>query len=291
MVRPRALLQLVRVPNLFTAAADVLAGFLFVGMGWGQARALAILLVASVCFYASGVVLNDVFDAVRDLRERPGRPIPSGAIARREAAVLGAFLLVGGCALCATVSQSAGCLGLALAVCILMYDGVFKRTPAGPAMMGLCRALNLLLGMSIATRWPTAGGLYCAFLMAWYVTSVTVFARFEAGGGSARRLGVGLAGLAGAVIGLVGVQTFLDHADPWYLLLVGVLLGQVMVPGWRAAGTRTPEDVQHAVRVFVLSIILFDGCLVFAARGPLAAAMVVVLLVPSIISGRSFAVT
>ena len=37
-----------------------------------------------------------------------------------------------------------------LAVCIVLYDGVLKRTPVAPLVMGACRSLNVLLGMSLA---------------------------------------------------------------------------------------------------------------------------------------------
>ena len=61
--RARAYLELVRLPNLFTAVGDIVAGYLIVAGGvdvsWGV---LAILNASSVCFYAGGVVLND-YDA------------------------------------------------------------------------------------------------------------------------------------------------------------------------------------------------------------------------------------
>ena len=79
--RARAYLELVRLPNLFTAVGDIVAGYLVVSRGvdvsWGV---LAILIASSVCFYAGGVVLNDYFDRDVDAVERPERPIPSGRI-------------------------------------------------------------------------------------------------------------------------------------------------------------------------------------------------------------------
>jgi len=51
--RARAYLELVRLPNLFTAVGDTMAGYLIVSQGvdisW---RHLATLMVASVCLYA-----------------------------------------------------------------------------------------------------------------------------------------------------------------------------------------------------------------------------------------------
>ncbi len=296
LARPRptnqtqAVLRLLRVPNLFTAAADVLAGFLFAGSGFDQGRELLILIGASVCLYAGGVALNDVFDAARDARERPNRPIPSGAVNRMHAALLASALLIAGCALCAVASERAGILGLAIAACIVLYDSVLKNTPLAPAVMGMCRAGNLLLGVSAAGS-PTGAAIFAAILMWLYVASLTHFARFEATSTTRARLRVGSAGITLAVIGLIGIQSFLDGCNTWYLLLVGVTLGQVAVAAQRAVATAAPADVQRAVKVLILSLVLFDACLVFAARGPLAAALVVALIVPTIAVGKAFRMT
>ncbi len=86
--------QLLRLPNLFTAMADVAMGFLFVRASWAWnpapinlrpigAWVLALLALASALLYAAGVVLNDVFDLERDRRERPERPLPSGRVSLR----------------------------------------------------------------------------------------------------------------------------------------------------------------------------------------------------------------
>ncbi|NBW86494.1 MAG: hypothetical protein EBR23_06620, partial [Planctomycetia bacterium] len=63
-------LRLVRLPNLATAAADSLAGFLICwcaagNVGWTPA-ACWLAVAASVAFYAAGMVLNDVCDVETD---------------------------------------------------------------------------------------------------------------------------------------------------------------------------------------------------------------------------------
>src|SRR5690606_31208615 len=96
--RVRTYLELVRLPNLFTAVGDIVAGFLILTRGetvsW---RDLVVLMLASVCLYAGGVVLNDYFDRDIDAVERPERPIPSGRIHERDALKLGVRLLGLGC--------------------------------------------------------------------------------------------------------------------------------------------------------------------------------------------------
>src|SRR6516165_7659972 len=92
-------LQLVRLPNVFTAAADSLAGWLLVEGGFDGPGQWVPLVLASACIYAGGIVLNDVFDYEIDRVERPGRPLPSGKVGRGFATVLGSFLLGAGLAL------------------------------------------------------------------------------------------------------------------------------------------------------------------------------------------------
>ncbi len=82
-----AYLRLLRLPNVFSALADVLMGWFVARMTWTWQEStqmefaqLALLLGTSVCLYLSGLVLNDVFDYEVDKVERPERPLPSGAI-------------------------------------------------------------------------------------------------------------------------------------------------------------------------------------------------------------------
>jgi 4-hydroxybenzoate polyprenyltransferase len=139
-----AYLQLFRLPNVFTAMADIAMGFWFThatvsGADW---IVFALLLIASSCLYTAGMVLNDVYDLEIDRRERPQRPLPSGRIDARFAKVLGLSLLIAGIVFASAVSalqksQSdipaiigvrAHSTALALAALILLYNRVLKHT-------------------------------------------------------------------------------------------------------------------------------------------------------------------
>src|SRR6266567_8976267 len=74
----RAWLQLLRAPNLFTVPGDPLAGFLLATAGRPDIR-LVFAITASLCFYCHGLLLNDLADLAEDRRDRPNRPLPSGA--------------------------------------------------------------------------------------------------------------------------------------------------------------------------------------------------------------------
>ena len=88
--------QLVRLPALPTALADICLGALAAAPCPRHWLPFGLLLVASACLYMGGMVWNDFFDVEQDKRERPFRPIPSGKISRREAGLFGAALLAGG---------------------------------------------------------------------------------------------------------------------------------------------------------------------------------------------------
>src|SRR5947209_11417835 len=92
----RAYAQLVRLPNVFTAMADITLAALAAGALPGRWFGFVLLLLASACLYCGGMVWNDFFDVEQDRRERPFRPLPSGKVSRGAAARLGAVLLAAG---------------------------------------------------------------------------------------------------------------------------------------------------------------------------------------------------
>ena len=142
-----AFATLMRPANVVTAMADVLAGAAAAGTTGG----LPGLLLSTAALYAGGVVLNDVFDAKLDARERPERPIPSGRVSRGGAAALGGGLLALGVLLAGLVSHASFLVAAAVAAMVLLYDAWAKHhLLAGPLAMGACRGLNLLLGLSAA---------------------------------------------------------------------------------------------------------------------------------------------
>ncbi len=99
-------LELLRLPNVFTAAADVAMGFFFVQAAWAfndetdppsllriGIWTVGLLIAASAALYLAGMVLNDVFDLELDREEQPWRPLPSGRISLAAAQRLGWNLL------------------------------------------------------------------------------------------------------------------------------------------------------------------------------------------------------
>jgi 4-hydroxybenzoate polyprenyltransferase len=171
----------------------------WIGGGRGLGLPLWAGVAAAALFIMAGMALNDVADKDVDARERPDRPIPSGAIPLGAAWALSLGMMALGLGLLAAVHPLSALSGLALCAAIFAYNFLLKGGPLGPAAMGLCRALNLFTGMSLAWdalpgAWPR-GVLLSLFSLWSYIALVTFLARDEVGGNSRRRTAQFLAGL------------------------------------------------------------------------------------------------
>jgi 4-hydroxybenzoate polyprenyltransferase len=294
MSRLRSYAQLVRLPNLPTALADICLGTLAVlaqappegGVGVLLPR-FGLLLLASGCLYSGGMVWNDYFDREQDRRERPFRPIPSGRVTPREAARLGAGLLAAGTGLSFLAGWVPFGLSLGLVAAILLYDGWLKRGPAGPVGMGLCRFLNVLLGLSVAGEVAPSWGMHLAGVVGLYVVGVTWLARTEARLSNRGSLqGAAAVLLASLLVALplpvLGPRRLSSPAFPYLLVALGFLVGFRVA---QAIGTPTPSRVQAAVKRCLLGLVVLDAVLATALAGTVGLA-ILFLLVPVVALAR-----
>ena len=296
-----AYLQLIRAPNVFTAVADVMMGFLFMNGSLAPAGQFAMLVVASCLLYWAGMVLNDVFDIEVDAEQRPQRPIPSGRVPLATAQVLGWGFLAGGVGVAWLASLlfgdwRAGLIATPLAASIVAYDAVLKRTPLGPIAMGSCRFFNVLLGMSLAfdlaggdaLPWTGANWLVAAGIGV-YIAGVTWFARREATQSGRVHL---IAATAVMFVG-IGLLAWL----PWWDDRVGIALQLwwlfwaiiYALIGWRcvrAIVNPTPKLVQSAVVQCILSLIVLDAAVAAAVLEPFWGFAIVALVIPTMFLGR-----
>lgn len=183
VIPARAWLSLFRPPNFLTVPGDVLAGFFLAGgatVGLWQ-PGLVLLVLAALLFYAAGLLLNDWADAEVDRVERPDRPIPSGAVARRAVLFAAMGLLAGGLLLCLWAGGLVFLLGVTLALAIGNYNLLTKNVALiAPVNMGFCRGLSFLLGAAWATNeeWPPLVW-WGAVTLILYIGAVTHVARRE----------------------------------------------------------------------------------------------------------------
>jgi 4-hydroxybenzoate polyprenyltransferase len=289
----KALAQLVRLPNVFTAFADIGLAWLVclatARWSWEGWPAFMLLMAASGCLYSAGMVWNDFFDLERDLEERPFRPLPSGQISRPAAFGIGVALLLLGAFFAGLTGGQALLLAGVLILAILLYDGWLKRTPLGPIGMGACRFLNILLGLTPATaaRLPWASRIYLAGVVGIYIVGVTWFARTEAAKSERRSLiGAGLAMLA-SLAGALAVPVIVDSATtsflfPYLLVILGFLIG---LPVVKAIDQPKPAHVQSAVKRAIFGLVMLDAVLATGIAGNIGLVLLVLLL-PATYLGR-----
>lgn len=309
-----AFAKLCRLPNLFTAWSDILAGFFIVSAFANSGNVslnvpgiLICLMLASGLIYSAGMVLNDFYDREVDAQQRPERPIPSGAISPAVAASAGYGMLVVGCLFAflggylyvdyAAIAWRGGAVAVALSVCVIAYDAVFKRTILAPWLMGGCRFFNIWLGMSLAKdlplsdawqllsfdlgQWMFAGGIGL------YIVGVTWFARTEAVesnrivlsfGAALMLLGVVLVGaVPWAQPSIVDVELTQAFGLGGILLLLSLALGRRVVLAIHAP---KPEYVQLAIQQAIFSLIFYDAAITLTICGTVWSVVIVALLVP-----------
>ena len=297
-------LKLMRLPTVFTALSNILCGF-FVSQNERDLALLFtraelwLLLLASAGLYLGGMVLNDVFDAALDARERPERPIPAGLISKRAAAVFGTSLMVIGVATATTagfvsktgmLSTQIACV---LAACIVLYDAVLKSTIASPLGMATCRFLNVMLGASCAGTWQVVWSgpqLAIATALFIYILGVTWFARNEAGHSKIWAL------IAALAVVMCGIGTNLWSAAQVFeagtpavgaMIALSLIAANVGIRGAAAIRANQPRILQKTVGFMLLNVIFIDAAMTFCVTGSgRIAAAVVILVIPATLLKR-----
>lgn len=293
MLRP--LLRLFRIPNVFTAFADVVAGVLLVRGGRLEVGDLAVV-GASGCLYVAGMVFNDYFDREVDAAERADRPIPSGEVSPTLAATLGALLMLAGLALAASGGVLTLAVAVALATAVLGYDGGLKGTPLGPWTMGACRFLNVLLGLSVLGAWPSGWPWSLPITLGLFTVCITLFSRHEVTGTSPHRVRHTV--VAVALVGLAAGGQAISWAlseDPQRLVLVLVLLAvlagrgaRLFAPLWNDA---RPPMLGRAIGGGILLMPTLDATFVAAGGHAVGALAVLALTIPALLLKRWYYLT
>jgi 4-hydroxybenzoate polyprenyltransferase len=284
-------LRLMRPANIVTAITDILAGAALAGyIGGGEHTASVLWLVLStIGLYGGGVVFNDVFDAGLDRVERPERPIPSGLISETEGALLGSILLMVGVGAAFIFSALSGAIAVAIAAAALLYDKWGKHHRfLGPLNMGLCRGLDLLLGMSLVPGVITHYG-WLAVIPVIYIAAITMISRGEVHGGKSTTI-LAAAGLYALVIFTIAAVAVNNEA---YFSLIFLLLFALLIfpPLMRALREPIGKNIGRAVKAGVLALIIMNASWAAAAGAIYLAVFIALLLPVSIALARLFAVT
>ena len=293
-----AFAQLVRLPNVFTAMADIGLGALATAALPQHAATFTLVLLASASLYCAGMVWNDYFDIEQDRRERPFRPLPSGRVSMPQAIILGSALMLAGIVFAVLADWGGEGLRLRatwfavlLVAAIFLYDGWLKRTWLGPVGMGTCRFLNVLLALCVSPE-PIAGwGVLLAGVVGVYIIGVTWFARTEARESEQSLLGLAAGVMAAACILALGIPPAARSAgyavmpSPLFPYLLVALAFYIGAPVARAIARPAPSRVQAAVKRAVLGLVALDAVLATALAGEIGL-LLLLLLVPAMYLGR-----
>jgi 4-hydroxybenzoate polyprenyltransferase len=282
-----------RPANIVTSVADVLAGIAIAGYFVNFETyyfPVLLLCVSTIGLYGGGIVFNDVFDADLDKIERPERTIPSGAVKLNEAIFLGAFLLLSGILAAFFLSVLSGIIAVLIAFFALLYNKYGKHHSfLGPLNMGLCRGLNLILGISIIAatlnQWYFLG-----IVPLIYIFSITMISQGEVHGSNRNKLYYG-ALLYFIVISILLYFSIIRGQVLIPLLFIVSFASMIFRPLLRAIKEPIGKNIGKAVKAGVISLILMDAAWAAVFGSPIIAICIALLLPVSMWLSKRFAVT
>jgi len=251
--------RLLRVPNLFTVPGDVMVG-LFLATGGRPEWHVAGGALAVVFIYIGGLFLNDFFDRVEDARERPDRPIPSGAVDPKAVFVAGVAMFAVGVGIAAAVlgGPIVPAVAVGVAFAAFLYNAVFKKIRIlGPLVMGSCRAGSVVLGAAFVGGISETPVLIAVGVTWLYTAAITGLAANETDETGEQKLGIdGLIPAAVLAAGGVLMCVSVRPVFPSAILAIGALVigaGEAAWVGWRMMrrGRVTPPSIGTLVRVML----------------------------------------
>ena len=286
------ILRLGRVSNLPTVWTNALAGAALASGGAPDLATVAWAALALTLYYEGGMWLNDAFDAEIDAKERANRPIPMGEIGRGTVFAGGYAMLAAGIAIAFMLGPQSGWAGVALAIAVVLYDWLHKRTVLSPVIMGATRFLSYALAALAAGAvaapsvvgpanllWALIGAVG---LFAWIV-GLTYAAKQEA----YDRIGAAwpLAVLAVPFLVLAPLALSVLLALVLWIALAGVAAFAI-----HRLFRRNPGDVPKAVVTMIAGVSLYDAALIASTGATVlavlaAAGFVLTLALQKVASG------
>jgi 4-hydroxybenzoate polyprenyltransferase len=200
-------------------------------------------------------------------------------------------------------------VGLAVAACVLLYNGPLKQTLLAPATMGVCRALCFLLGAAPLvivnagnlvdiTHWFPGHILGAAVGMGVYIMGLTAISRSETLGGHFAEIVGGVAIIFLGAVCLALAPKFAPAGTTWVValndrfpLLIGLIVFSVLFRGVRVAIRPEPVAIQNLIRVGVMTLIPLSAAFAMLTSGPRVGLAIFGLIIPAIICARRFRVT
>lgn len=215
----RALAATARLSNLPSVVSNVMLGVLLVGTESG----VAFVIAAGVCLYLCGGFFNDWADRQWDAARRPERALPRGLFPPMAYLVAGLATAACGLIAAAFVSWLALAVAAAIALCVVIYTWLHKKSAWSAVFMGLCRALLPMLGWAAAADFTMLPAVLLAGLaLFFHVAGISLFARSESLPLTAKRANPGHWCFAGSAL-VMWLCAYLILGLPPASALIGLL--------------------------------------------------------------------
>ena len=315
--KPDAWLALIRLPNIFTVPGDVIVGYIIgestlenagilLGFSVPSNKFLtftALYAVAAVlCIYIFGLVTNDIADVDEDRKERPYRPLASGAISIPKAWILSAILLAAGLISAKFAGTNVFYTVLLLSACVISYNFFLKKYPVtGVLLLAFCRALALFTGYYAAGQSAPYSFMMNSAAVLWilYFTILSAIAYNETSQHS-----------FGPEKYLLPLLPFLwlisipagSEALPVVLILrelpPAVLLSLILLLGFSAVTFRVflilnsarpdPAVIQKSVGILIRNVVLLQASVCAIMGYPYTAAALLILYTATALTAKRF---
>ena len=289
-------IKMARPANIITAISDIIAGFAIAGVFFISSlevrlESIFLLIVSTIGLYGGGIIFNDIFDYKEDKINRPERVLPSGKISKNEAILFGSSMFIIAILSAFFVSTLSGILAFLICILALSYDKYAKHnTILGPLNMGLCRSVNLLLGMSIVEgviqkMW------FIGFIPLAFVAAITLVGQKEAHGNNKNSIIKAI--LLDTLVALFFIVLMLNNYLKIWVTIPFLLFwfGINFYAKTRAFVQNHPKQIQQAVKIGVLSLIPLNAIYVAGFSNWYYALLLICLLPISMLVAKYYAVT
>jgi len=213
-----------------------------------------------------------------------------GIISVNEAAWQGIILLLAGIFAAFMVNPISGIIATIIAVAAVIYDKWGKHSSLlGPLNMGLCRGLNLLLGVSILVAQLNVYW-YLALVPVVYIAAITMISRGEVHGGKSQSLL--FAGFLYMMVVLsISLISFYNNRVMLTLFFLLLFSGMIFIPLFKAIQQPAGKNIGKAVKAGVIALIFLDASWAAAFGSPGLAILITLLMPLSLYLANKFSVT
>ena len=303
----RQYIILVRLPNVFTAASNILSGYFTIVATVSSSFInihilyLAGLMTSSSLLYLAGIVFNDYFDIEIDKKERLTRPLPSGKITKRKALTIAVSSIIAANVLTLVINWTSFIIAVILTTIIIAYDcGLKHNNITGPITMGLARSINVILGASpaLSTLLLSVTSskmlLFIAISLFLYVVAISILSKKEVSGKATNLIVISVLSIvfvdvaAIAITGLVGI---FQPAVFAFLAFFSVVMIITFRPILRGLDNLAPIHIRNIIKNMIISIIILDSVFVSGIIGFSYGFATLLLLIPPILLARKLYLT